>query len=217
MLGVPPIPGGEHVDAWLAGDENLPDAEAERRFQASAGPVGCGGEHPDAPGLAAVQEPEQALQRDEARQERALHGGRGVQPDALERDAVPELHDHRRAWERTRGGVPVDVAEAVRDHDHSGPGGRPPAAQTALRDRPDAEFVRIASLALGPRQPERLETALHGRVPQGEGAVADAGAAPDHPAPPPRDDEGSQPAEQIQRILSSLPALPARKEKDATP
>ena len=67
---------------------------------------------------------------------------RRVEPDALERNAVPQLDD-----ERPRHGVPVHVAEAVRDHDDPRPSGAPEAPQRMLRYGRDAAHGGIRELA----------------------------------------------------------------------
>src|SRR5690606_32480473 len=87
---------------------------------------------------------------------RYLHGDRRVQADALERDAVPELHD-----EAVGAAVAVDVAEPVGDDQHAGASGRPPAAQTVTTAGSDAESPGLRILAGRSGQPER---AMPGRV-----------------------------------------------------
>ncbi len=88
--------------------------------------------------------------RARTREDAAAHGLGRVQADALERDAVPQLHD-----ERTRHRVAVDVAEPVGDDDHARAGGEPESPQRVLARVWDAAGGGIPSLARRADQPDR--------------------------------------------------------------
>jgi len=69
---------------------------------------------------------------------------------ALERDAVPELHD-----EAAAGGEAVHVAEAVRDDQHLGAKGEPEAPPSGLAFRIEPEGARFGELGIRRRQPHQ--------------------------------------------------------------
>ena len=159
----------QHVDARLARHRDALVRQPERRLQAAAHEVRGGGEHPDAARCAGGTRCRAGDGRAGDRMPRpSAAGGRSVsarvEPDALERDAVPQLHD-----ERARDGVAIHVAEAVRDDDDARPRRAPEAAQRVLRNRRDAEGRGIPRLLGSRDQPD-------GRVTVGRARPATARA-----------------------------------------
>ena len=195
-------------------------AQRERRLEAAAHQVRRGGQDADPPRGAAVHGAEQAPREpapghaprsSDARQPQRL--GR-VEPDPLERDAVPQLHD-----ERARHGVAVDVAEPVRDDDDPRACGAPEAPQRLLRHGPDAAGRGIRLLTRPTRPARRRD------VPLPPTTSHSASAPSPMPAPQPKTHSSRERGTRRVRrrpaaysgMAASLRAFPAPNEKDATP
>jgi hypothetical protein len=100
----------------------------------------------------------------------------GIQSDALERDAVPELHD-----DAARRAVAVDIAEAVRHDDDGGARRECEPAPRRLRGGRDAALARARRFGIRSREPDCAFPLGCGLTPQRPGSVGEPDSRAENP------------------------------------
>ena len=137
----------EHVDARLPRHGHALVGQSERGLEATAHEMRRRRQHTDpVRRCRGTCDARTARTSPRTGKDAAADGLGGVEADALERNAVPQLHD-----ERVRHGVAVHVAEPVGDDDHARTGREPEPPQRALARMRDAEGCGIPSLARASR------------------------------------------------------------------
>jgi hypothetical protein len=136
----------------------------------------------------------------------------GIQSDALERDAVPELHD-----DAARRAVAVDIAEAVRHDDDGGARRECEPAPRRLRGGRDAALARERRFGIRSREPDCA-------FPLGAASRHSAQAPSASPTAEPKTHRSAERGTSavttrpdVQRDAQELPGVAGADEKDAIP
>ena len=197
----------QHVVARIPGGDHAVRCDAEGAHDARCHQFGGDREQSDRASRSAVGARDQRADARVVGEPADAQCGRGVQVQALQRDAVPELDD-----ERTARAVAVGVAEAVRHDDDACAQGRPETAGTVAAHRLEALGSRAVEFGIRSGEPDdavRGAEALPREPRERSRPLAEADARADDPDPvaarhEPRGN-GSEPVEREPEQFAGVP------------
>ena len=190
----------QHVVARVSRDDDARRRQGERRADARRHELRRHREERDLGRGPPVQPGHEAADPRQRADEGQTSRRPGVEVQALERDAVPQLHDARTAHAEA-----VDVAEPVRHDDNSRAQRRPETARPALRQSPHAARPRLGELGVTRGEPRHVPCGvdLARVVVQRERALAEPDARGEDPAAgASRHEHGDERPERIERGAS---------------